>query len=432
MARLAVRSMLLASIVSMFAATGATGQGGRPNPELLRQTHPQDWELRTRLSVRAYFDRFNDPEQQPQIDTWNIATAAIVYPIPGESASHRTHTRRITSRLQFNGHDVFSGMPREVGPFPGATRYGLWEFAAPGGQPVAVREMILNLEVPVTSYRTELDEAIADTIDWPKDGFPDDLKSLFSPLPYLDYDPTVGVDTPYDKRDIKRLLTRWTGGQDPKRLRPWMLTKFLAGKVAESYRPSGNGLTFSHTTQMEGVEVKGATLAARNLSGTPFDMALLTVAILREAGLPARLMVGFDAADQRGDRGRDGLFGSRGGGGAPSIRAWAEVALFDDRDGTTTWAPVDTWRLRRVSSRMSRNYWEGPLRYVGTHDELDGVIPFAHHLFPPTTVRSYGGSGMPAFWGWFVTPVSPERAYQSLTFDAVKPAVRAGDQRRDR
>ena len=134
-------------------------------------------------------------------------------------------------------------------------------------------------------------------------------------------------------------------------------------------------------------------------------------------GLPARIVVGYDIGEEK-DPDRKNFLERRN---SASLRAWIEFALFEETTQQVTWVPVDVVRMRKSSSRAkpTDQTWD----FFGTHDELNGIVPFSFHFHPQTTVRAYGS---PGFWGWLVTPKPPERAVQALTFLAYRTPQRGG------
>jgi hypothetical protein len=115
--------------------------------------------------------------------------------------------------------------------------------------------------------------------------------------------------------------------------------------------------------------------------------------------------------------------GSKGG-----PKAWVEWCLYDEAQNTVTWVPVDIVEMRKTQSRLPKDYMDKPLKYFGTHDRLDDVMPFSFHFHPPTTVVSYGS---PGFWGWIVFPELPQNCNQSIDFRAATTSTRAGDERQE-
>lgn len=426
-------------VTPAIAQPGEPGQRaqrgpGLPNPDIMEFTNERRWTLRSRVEVRSWFERRPPDDRMPEVDHWRIETAAVIFPAPNTSASHRTDISNIRGEMRFDGHKVADAPDAYLEDVAAGAGYIRFGFVAPDREPITSREMIMQVEIPMRSYRTVYNDQVAERVPWWQEDLPDELKRVMEPQPYIEFDPGVGPNRPYDTAPVDRLIAEWTDGASIDRvksaMRPAVLAKFLAGRVAENYTPSGNGLLFNHAGQFEAIEVYGPTVAARELRGTPFDMATLLASVYRRVGIPARVVIGYDVHEQRGDRDR-GVGGRRGGPAIP-LRSWVEFALYDERDGSVTWIPVDPQRMRRVSSRMPRNYWQRPVRYFGSHDELDGVAPIAFHFFPPTTVRSHGQSGMPAFWGWLITPTPPDRAFQALVLSVSTTPITAEDQRRER
>jgi hypothetical protein len=148
----------------------------------------------------------------------------------------------------------------------------------------------------------------------------------------------------------------------------------------------------------------------------------LLVAAYRQAGLPARCVIGYDTG---GGGGKDDRFLSKKG--SQSLRTWAEFALIDPTKPEPIWVPVDVVRIRKSSSRPPPV--ERKWMYFGDHKEMDGLIPFAYQFFPPS--KGVVSHGSPAFYGWMVTPEPPKNVIQALRFDAIT-TPRRGDDKDDK
>jgi hypothetical protein len=166
---------------------------------------------------------------------------------------------------------------------------------------------------------------------------------------------------------------------------------------------------------MEGLEVVGAPEAARRRRGTPYDLVAVLTAVYRSAGIPARMVVGYDTGQDSGDK----FLGEKKSG---ELRPWVEFALVG-KDNKLVWVPVDIVMMRkRTPSLRDMNK---PWKYFGNNDELNHVLPFSFHYHPPTTVVAHGA---PAFWGWMVTPEPPKgNVIQTIRFTAISTPKRASD-----
>lgn len=375
--------------------TTAHAQMAVPEGPYLQRYESEDWTLRVHINIRAFFDVH--PDAGVTKDHWKFDTTAVVFPILQSTASSMTY-ESATGELRLN--DRPAGVRTELVPgYPAGTRLGRWGFTDWVGE-----ELELRVEIPVTCWNTKFDEEAALQVGWPTGEWPTDAASTFKPEWFIDMAPG---GKPYDMTPVHDLLKRWTSGRDPKSISPVQLAKWLAGRVQEQVQPSGRGLMAGRSGALEGLELQGPPETARRMRGSEFDVVSLLTAVYRSAGLPARTVIGWDIGEEKDKR----KFLERRG--SAQLRAWVEFYLYDEAKGVGNWIPVDVLRLRQSSSRARP--LDQAWKHFGTSDELSGVIPFAFQFHPPTTVRAYGH---PGFWGWFVTPQPPDRAFQSLMFTA--------------
>ncbi len=413
---------VLTCLISTIAlgCVASAQRAGQPNTRYLEQKNPKTRILDGEVRIQAWDNsRQRGQKQALEIDRWNISQAFIVFPMAMRSSSHET--KKATGTVEFDDRDIKTRFKMED-DFPAGASYGVWIVEAPKGEKYVAREMELSTSMTVTSYETMFHEAEAMEVEWPQKDFPDVLKSTFVQIPYLDYDPMQG---PYDIAPIQDLIKRWTDGNDPKTIKPVELAKWLAGNVMQHVQVTGQGLAFPQrggsSEMFEGVQLQAPVTTAKRRRGSQFDMAMLLCAVYREVGLPARIVCGYGIEDEDEEE----LEGILRGNADEELRAWVEFALYDERDGTVTWIPVDPARMREAGgNRMPRNFMERPQKFFGTNDELDSIVPFTFHFFPPTTVRSYSASNAPGFWGWAVFPQGPDRgAFQSIRFNLKSASV---------
>jgi hypothetical protein len=284
-------------------------------------------------------------------------------------------------------------------------------------------EVELQVTLNVTCFRVTFDEEAAGTLGWPS-VWPGAAATALKPQLFVDEMPAQGGTVePLDMAPVKKLVADWTGGKDPKSLKPVQLAKFLAGHVMEHVQISGNGMNTARTGELEGFNLQGAAETALHRRGSEFDAVCLLAAVYREAGLPCRTVIGYDVGEDK----RDNKFLSKNNG-TKGLRAWVEFALADPASpGGLAWVPVDIVRMRKNTSRAGP--LDKPWPYFGTHEELDGVIPIAFQFHPPTTVVAHGS---PALWGWLVTPKPPDRAQQTVRFSAVTASTTLDQQEKKR
>ncbi len=399
----------------------------KPSPYIVREENRfKRWTLTADVNIEAY-KRYLEG-QQPYNERFTFSSATIVWPLVPETSSSVMDVVQSASGLQPAITGVVKFEDREVtretaiiaaDAGGNVLHSGTWraQWVMPpleGALLYDGREMSLQVVIPVTSYRTKFDERGARSVAWPQGAWPSAAHATFAPQMFIDFGPD---GRPYDVGPVVDLVAEWTDGRDPKSIAPVTLAKWFAGKVIEHVQLSGDGLAFDRTGMIEGLDLKGAPLTALEKRGSEYDMVCLLAAVYRKAGLPARIVVGYDNESRSGKQ----IYLKRPKS-VPDLRAWVEFALYDEANGTFGWVPVDPAAMRGSSSRLPPNFMDRDLRFFGTHDELDRVVPFAFHFHPPTTVRAHGS---PGFWGWFVTPVPPDRAFQRLSFRAQTTPARA-------
>ncbi len=415
MASIMMRSM---AVVAM-AAAGAGAQPDSRKP-LLERTEPHDWVLTCNVNVRSY-GRSDVHTNMPTRAALDFTSAAVVFPMIENTASSVTkQPPELGGKLLLNDRVSDANPTFLTGDYPCGTRLGKWVMHEWSGEEVG-----LQVTIPATCYQTKFDEDAANQVGWPE-AWPAVAQSTFKPQFFVDTMPGKdGAEAASDMEQVKKMVSQWMGGKDPKSLPPTKLAKFLAGKVLEAVQVSGDGQNYARTGEIEGFNLIGAAETAKRGRGSEFDEVCLLAAVYRQAGLPCRTVIGWDVGEAKRDK--DKKFLARNNG-TKGLRGWVEFALPDvNSPGGLAWIPVDVVRMRKSSSRMQP--LERPWKYFGTHDELDGVIPIAFQFHPPTTVVAHGS---PALWGWMVTPKPPDNVTQAIRFDAVTESKNTEQQQKDR
>jgi hypothetical protein len=431
------------------APTAPGAQPGTPGADPAEAAEPslgtlvtpgrtREWTLTARVNIRAYQDPGIDrpdnsprPDTMPTIDRFEFNTMTLVWPVISESASSRlvlptggdeepvleefTFTvddRDATGLAEFQ-HEILTS---QAGGNP--YHSGVWLALLKLGRGINAREVEFEFKIPTESWETRFDERAAARVPWPEGEWPAEAKAALLPMAFVETGPDGRA---FDLRPVRDLLTQWTDGKDPRTIPPLTFAKWIAGQVVQHVQLSGSGLNANRNGLLEGVGLQQPRDTALTGRGSEFDMVVLLAAVYRMAGLPARIVIGYDTeADSRDEPG----FLAPGSGGSGDLCAWVEFCLFDEASDTFNWVPVDVVRIRKEGSRLRDNFMEpGALRYFGAHSDLDDVIPFAFQFHPPTTVRAYGS---PGFWGWFVTPTAPGRAWQSISIRATTTPRRGG------
>jgi len=396
----------LGAICLAGAATLATCGAAIAQPALTRG-RSEEWVLQVRLEVESLpiQDHIGTLAQGVRYaTTFDLSGAAVVFPLLEGSASHETFVERLESTLSVD-NEVFDTEPVLLPDYQAGARLGRWNLPAVKGQTVE-----LDIDLPFRAYELHYDEDAALRVGWPEE-WPPIAASALQPQLFIDPEGPA----------VQRLVRRWTGGQ-PARLRPARLAKLLAARVLEHFQPSGQGYVIGQSAEIAGLEVHGSEYAAIEGEGSPHDFAALLCAVYRAAGLPARLVIGFDLEaslaarlhirDLRQDCVRD-----EGGGPIPMpiVRSWVEFYLYDEPSGRAEWVPVDINSQRRVSSKARR--LDKPWKFFGNNACFDNMAPMSFHFHPPTTVVN---AGPPALWGWLPEPAIPA-VEQRLDFGATEP-----------
>ena len=360
---------------------------------------PNLWTTTVQVTLTYYSDTVhNDNAPSVYIESWDYNDMTVVFPFIESTASSTRTMDKIRGELFVDSHSV-DDKPTIIGPYQSQAVYARWD----GGAGKGVKAIRLVQSEDLVCYETIYHEDQAATLEWPTTPWPAEADSTFQPQQFVsNVRSSMDVDTP-----VTRLVRQWTDGKDPRAVRPALLAKFLAGRVLEHVRTVLPPTTTerdadpqtrrAYSDALSGFLVQSADVTAASGEGTLHDMTVLLAAVYRAAGIPARIVIGYDENEDSKTK---------------QLRSWVEFALFDEGDPKDTeddvlaWIPVDIGRMRERSNRAYplNQKW----KYFGTHDELDDTVPLALHFHPPTAVRSY----RPALFGWTLDTGTPVRANQ--------------------
>ncbi len=349
-------------------------------PVLVREgVNSRDWtaQLRLNLYSEERLPRTNRRTTLGGLTTrFDLEAAVIVLPVPIDSG-YADVKEDAPRGWVMRGGDRLDETPRMLEGYQSGQRLAAFDIRNQKN----VTTLRAKLEFDVVSYETDIDEERAQRIEWS-----DELVSL--PEVSTSLSPQMFIES--DDERIVAMVESWTEG-DPRRVRPYVLAKFLAGKVIEFYQftdarydTAGRGREAGIPTIpiVEGLLVRGASESVRVGGGSPYDLANVLCAVYRAAGLPARVVIGYD---QR--RERDRL--------VPDVIVWVEFFLTHPGTARGEWIPVDIVRQRENSSRAPRldRKWQ----FFGRNEDSEHYVPVSFHWQPPTAIVN---TGAVALWGW--------------------------------
>lgn len=375
-----------------------------PPPVLTR--HPinkRDWTLHCEVRLHGFQYRAMQNKDLTPTSRMKFNRALFYFPLLPGSSMHDVYRDKCKGYVRAENISL-DDSPRFAEGYQAGAQLMVFDI----GEVDTVR-MTMHTETVMTCYETTIDEARARKIPWPKEPWDPTIASALQPQLFVEVEDAA----------VQALVKQWTGG-NPRGMMPYDLAKLLAGKVVEYYAPTegiyetaARGLRRGDTSAVlfTGYNVDGAAAAARAKRGSPHDMANLLTAIYRAAGLPARVVIGYDVKGTQDSANQD----------LALIRAWTEFYLLDEANKRGEWIPVDVLSQREFSSRPPplTQSWE----YFGNNLKFDFVCPIAFHWMPPTISTN---QGPPALWGFVPDPVF-YGADQEIRFYAFETPKRGDD-----
>jgi hypothetical protein len=388
---------------------------------LMTIDNSKDWTLQGEVNLNAWVEAPRNKDQNYTVHEFVFDSGSVVFPVLRGSASHKVYDQELKSKLRFNDA-VISEAPGELVDrgYPCGTRLGRWDLVPPDGKQFRGRSVKLDVDISMTCYRTKFNEELANNVPWPQRWGPVG-QTTFTDLQ------RVGDVSLIDhtSEGIQSLVRQWCNDKDPKSQPPVVLAKWLASNVLEYIQPSGEGLRFSDKGMLEGFDLQGSEKTLATKRGTDQDIVCALAAVYRAAGIPARIVIGFDVVDDKG--GKESFLKRQRD--VASFRSWVEFSLYDESTRKEIWIPVDVTRQRKKSSRVIRN--QKAWQFFGNNDELDWVCPIAFQFHPPTSVIAHGSV---CFWGWVTVSrdaQEPPRAEQHLRFNSIStPRTKNTDKNR--
>ncbi|MCA9294237.1 MAG: hypothetical protein KDA20_10525 [Phycisphaerales bacterium] len=355
----------------------------------------RDWRLTLEVVLEGDYNH-NYSRRQTTQDVIDLEKAVVVLPVAPATASSAPRTSDVVADLRGDRGQI-DATPRTLDDagrllegYPGGDRLVALDVDA-----LTTHHLRARVQVPMRCWETRIDERRAFAQRWPtediEDLYPEEALSALQPERFIES----------DAPEIRELVFNWTGG-DPHILQPYTLAKTLAAKVIEHYMPLDDryttltldgGYNFYVVLPVAGtyygLRVEGAVAAATadQHRGPVFDLPNLLCAVYRAAGIPARVVIGYDTRSERQPN------------AYPAITAWVEFFLWDNANARGEWVPVDIVPQRAFASKAPPI--QQPWKFFGQNEDSEWICPLSLHWHPPTFVMS---EGPPLLWGWLPTP----------------------------
>lgn len=367
--------------------SGVTATAAPPLSDVIQRVDPEEYQVDILLHLVAY-----QHEYQAEVQfEMQLKNTPVVWPLVLDGGFHTVDETRIipTFALEDRVVDPKFKLIETKSLETMLARYMIEEFSG--------KQIDMQMRQFVTSYSAKLNEKAAFNIQWP-DTWEKGIESALQPQMYIESsDPVIG-----------QIVERWTGKSSDwkKTVAPHLMGKLCAQFVVENFQISGRNFVNNKNGLFAGLEMQGAKKSAEQMRGSLHDANCMFVALCRHMGLPARPVIGVDTGEKN------------------ELISWAEYYL-----PTAGWVSVDLRELK--SSPGSMHQTNRPWPGLGTNDELNELVPLAHHFHPPAYVMGAGRQGKPMIWGWAPQPKRVPTD-QELRIDVMKAPKRGGQPYRGR
>ncbi len=349
----------------------------------VRDVDPETNELVFTVTIAPYNFLGEDPEIRARRE-FDLRNTPIVMPVIKEGASSLVDMTTIDGNVWLDGTpdpNARANARVEEGKLPMNTALVTMPIERFRG-----REVRWQIRYVARTWSTQIDENALQQISWPRE-WPEDVRPALEPQ-FL-----VESNDPLFKQAVENV----SKGQ-LRFVPPYLAAKDLVRYCIDNVRINGDGVNMGLNFRLHGFDVVGAARAAKAQEGGPHDLVCVCVAMLRAAGIPARVVIGATDKISRRKAGEDTAFVT-----------WGEFYLPD-----AGWIPFDPVEMR--GSGVSRMDVKRQWPHFGQMKDLNERIPLAYHFIPPVAVTSPRN---PAVWGWAPQPRSIATADQFIQMNLV-------------
>lgn len=352
---------MLARTLLLLTLALQTAISGRPPTNALKRVDPRAYDVS--FGATIFTDTpFVDGSLREVI---RVTDAPFVLPLIVRSAWSKADPSTLRGKISVDGIE-------QKGAAQGARldldkSFGMGYAVLPLGS-ASAQTIQFEIGFRMQSWSSVLDEAVASRATWPSE-WPPECADALKPQLFIESD---------DPR-FAQFVEKVSGGTLRKVPVHWA-AKDLIRSTISALRVSSNGLSRVEGRMMQGMELKGAAQAMADGNGTTHDLVASCIAVLRAAGIPARVVVGVDRDEV--ERVSSGFV------------SWGEYYLPD-----SGWVPFDPNRMRgsAIARRNVRDAWP----WFGSLDDLNQRIPLSFAFHPPGALISHGN---PAVYGWDPRP----------------------------
>lgn len=336
------------------APTSDTGAGASPCAAVpqppLRRTDARVWEVKFEASVWAPGSRTGStaPIQ--------LRDAAVVFPVLADGPWSQADPAQAVPELWLDARKVAApdapvlrGLPRCMS----ARRLGI---GAVNGQSVR-----WSVSWRSQCWASQVDEPAAAAATWPTE-WPEAARE------WLAAEPGIESGTP----EMTAFVERVSNGK-LRSVTPWIAAKELVRATINHFTSVDNDGIQVENGFPRGIVFGGATAAMTRRTGSSHDVAAACTAVLRTAGIPARLVLGVTEVRMSSGKTKARLV------------TWGELWL-----PGAGWAPYSPRELR--GSARGGLQTQRPWPAFGTWDELNQHIPLCLGVTVPAP-----GTNRPAF-----------------------------------
>ncbi len=348
----------IATALSLLCVLPLATNASPPISDVIKRVEPHEYLVKIELHIQAYQHHIEVKHQY----SMNLENTPVVWPIIPDGGFHELDMDRLGTKLFLEDREARSDF-KMINANSLETQLGRFVIKEFKGKQVDIR-----VEEFITCYDAIVDEKAAMVIGWP-DKWNPEVQSALQAQAYIES----------TNETIVRVVEKVLGKNYKKKVTPYLTAKVLARTTTEIFRTNGKMLSNDRLGMIDGLLVKGADNALQTRRGSWFDGICLYVAMLRAAGIPARPVIGLDNDDDN------------------KMTAWVEFYL-----PTAGWVSVDLREMYASPGIMKTldRKWKG----FGTNEDLNELIPIAHHFHPPAGVMGGGIKGRPLMWGWLPHP----------------------------